>query len=757
VVVTALLGSLLVAPGVAHASASAETSPTVAFRAGESSEPVVARASVVLPDGDVVQGGDLAAAATFGDVVLDPEAGSQPSFLARLSPDRTAVRWAHDLGGPGHLSGLARSGTALVGLRSTFSGGAGTATGAVTSWDAGTGQPLWENDLGLAPMLVEPDLAVAPDGTVLVAGTYRGSLALPDGVMHAPDAGAGFLLALDPATGQPLWGRTFASSQWVALQSVAVAPGGAIFLGGLFTGALDDGVRTWTATSPSYGSGVVLALASDGSTSWTHLYDAAGNWPQFDNLVATDTQVFARTMAAVLPGWTRPTLSALSAADGTGRWSVGLPSTTYESRTAPLALLGDGTLVAGLTFSSSVSIGRTTLSTSDGQKDVALLGVEAASGAERFVRQLGAAGDDRLVDATTRAGDLVLSGDVTTPTAVGVVEHATYVGMPASQRLSISVADTGAARSDVPFSVVAEPSSPTAVVVSGPCHLVSYAEGQGRVHLDHVGDCQITASTSALKVVDHLQVVPLVPTLRSGTRAVTWPEPVPADPGYVFEDADGTQVAGTVTTDLPAGQVLDAGTYPVDVSFHSSDPDVSDAAGHGTFLVARADAHVAFAAPRTLAYGATWSPQVTATGVDGNPLSGQLLSSPIAPGTTPDAGEYDVSMRFQPDNPNYRVVWDFRKLTVTKAATRLEARFAKLKQQLTATLTDVSNAVPLAGRTVTFYFGSRTCTAVTDATGNAVCALSALDTATAARTGVNAVYTGDRNHAAAAVTIPAAL
>jgi hypothetical protein len=85
-------------------------------------------------------------------------------------------------------------------------------------------------------------------------------------------------------------------------------------------------------------------------------------------------------------------------------------------------------------------------------------------------------------------------------------------------------------------------------------------------------------------------------------------------------------------------------------------------------------------------------------------------------------------------------------VTVTKAATSIVAKVERLKSQVSAVLTDTTNARPLPGKWVTFYFGSRTCVAQTDGTGTASCPLSFTDLATALRTGVSAAFWGDRNY-----------
>jgi hypothetical protein len=761
---------------LAHAEATAESAADLAFTAGQSTEPPTARSSVVLPDGDVVQGGRITAPTTFGDTVLGPTSDGLPgSFLARLSADGMAVRWTRDLGGSGHLAGLGAAGDALVTLRSTFSGGTTSSSASLTAWDAATGTALWDHPLFGAQMLVEPDLAVARDGALLVAGTYRGSLDLGATADSAvsPSQGAGFVLALDPATGTVRWGRTFIASTELDLQSVAVAPNGRVYAAGLFMGTFTTGGST--LASPGYpGKGFLVALTADGDSVWSRSYDNLGGYPQFDDLAATDEHVFARTAANVVPGVIGSSVAALSVADGGGEWAVPMPSTSFESPVAPLTVLANGTVAAGLTFSGDTVLASQRLA-SRGGTDVALLGVAADDGRTRFVRQLGDVADDVLQGLGGDGDDLLLSGGFAAPLEQGgVVENATFARMSPPRRLSVFAPSTGTVRSDVSFSVVSEPSDPVTVSVTGPCSLLGLVGGSGSVHLDHVGTCVISATqtsgSSPLQVASSLQVLPMPSVLGSSwSPAISWPTAVPSDLGARFTDPHGTPVPGEVSYSIPAGTALEPGTYPVVATFRSADPDIADGTALGTLRVYPSSPQVTWVIPSSLVYGTPLSGSsldAHVTGLDGAPVAGDRAYQVelrtgndsryvSAAGVVLPAGDHVVQLYFTSHDPDYGPAWTSRTVTVTKAASHLDARFAKLKNQLTAVLMDSSNGVPIVGQHVAFSMGNQWCTVTTDATGTATCDLNAFQLGAVVRYGFTALYEGDSNHAATSTRIPA--
>jgi hypothetical protein len=240
---------------------------------------------------------------------------------------------------------------------------------------------------------------------------------------------------------------------------------------------------------------------------------------------------------------------------------------------------------------------------------------------------------------------------------------------------------------------------------------------------------------------------PTTPTLTWTPQALTFPAPIGAGQlNAQFTDGQGRPLDGTITYSVATGQVLHAGDHVLTATFQSRTPGFSDATATRVVSVARATPVLRWPGVDHLTYGTPLPSAEVAPGYDG-PIDGALTyGSGQQPGSVLDSGSQTLQLGFASHDPDYADTAATFSITVAKASTRLDAVFAKLKQQVTATLTDVSNNVPLAGQRVSFYFGSRSCGATTDSSGKAVCTLSAVDFATAYRTGVHVVYAGDRNH-----------
>src|SRR5262249_18065190 len=71
-----------------------------------------------------------------------------------------------------------------------------------------------------------PGRAFDSEGPLWAAGDFKGTLALGDAKLASAGDQDGFAMALGPATGEPLGGRTFGSPAFDRLAGVAGIPGG---------------------------------------------------------------------------------------------------------------------------------------------------------------------------------------------------------------------------------------------------------------------------------------------------------------------------------------------------------------------------------------------------------------------------------------------------------------------------------------------------------------------------------------------------
>lgn len=124
------------------------------------------------------------------------------------------------------------------------------------------GARRWEIALGQAA-----GPCVLAGEQVVVATTATGALALPADA-RAPltgDPGAA-LVALDDATGAVRWVRAVGATGWVAVAALRALPDGSVVLGGSFAGTLRSGGHVVTSAAGS--DGFVARFAADGTPTW---------------------------------------------------------------------------------------------------------------------------------------------------------------------------------------------------------------------------------------------------------------------------------------------------------------------------------------------------------------------------------------------------------------------------------------------------------------------------------------------------------
>lgn len=263
-------------------------------------------------------------------------------------------------------------------------------------------------------------------------------------------------------------------------------------------------------------------------------------------------------------------------------------------------------------------------------------------------------------------------------------------------------------------------------------------------------------------------------------QSVTWTGTAsnsgsPASGSIQFK-ADGANVdapqpvdgSGNASVSAP---LLSVGNHPVSADFASSDPSVLDSSGSlaGGQVVTAADttsnvsssaSPADFGAPTTF----TASVSVNSPGA-GTPTgsvqfqdNGTNLGSPQnlgggGPATVTTSslsvGSHTISVAFTSNSPNFNGSAGTTTQIVQKARTTLgydgagAADFNDLGI-LSARLTRTDSASPVAGQTVTLAMGSESCSAVTDANGEAACTITPSEPAGARL--VTAVFSGDANY-----------
>jgi hypothetical protein len=136
------------------------------------------------------------------------------------------------------------------------------------------------------------DVAVAPDGEILIVGSHNAPLQVGSTTLNLPTGSilTGFIAALDPATGAPRRAFGFGGPDFDVGNSIEVTSNGALRVSGLLSDAATIGGVI--AQAGDKGSPFVAELSAAGVASWVHLV-APGEGIVF----AADTNTAGRTFA----------------------------------------------------------------------------------------------------------------------------------------------------------------------------------------------------------------------------------------------------------------------------------------------------------------------------------------------------------------------------------------------------------------------------------------------------------------------------
>ena len=176
----------------------------------------------------------------------------------------------------GQLAGIAAEDAGAVGVRSPDAGPAAADAGAAGE-DAGADGCAWSDRFGDRDLQSPTGLALAPDGTVVVTGSFFGSIAFGSQSWSAPSSsqrwtsngalpGRAFVAKLD-AAGGTVWSRSLSNGIALDGPMVAVDPAGAVHLAAEFRDVVDI---TGVTLTPRDGVDALLAmLGADGQPLWS--------------------------------------------------------------------------------------------------------------------------------------------------------------------------------------------------------------------------------------------------------------------------------------------------------------------------------------------------------------------------------------------------------------------------------------------------------------------------------------------------------
>ena len=216
--------------------------------------------------------------------------------------DLPAVDWATRHGGPSDDRGLAIAVAPngdLV-MAGTFTGtmnlggaaisSAGGADGWVARYSA-AGTFRWSTKLGGIGADLATGVAVDANGDVYVVGSFVGPVDFGGG--SRANARGGYLVKLASATGAYVWDRVFGSTTVDNAISVAAVDANTVAIGGRFTGTIDFGNGNRSATpAGGFDSFVAAYSTATGASVWSNALTTTGNDGDFGSLIAVGGDVY---------------------------------------------------------------------------------------------------------------------------------------------------------------------------------------------------------------------------------------------------------------------------------------------------------------------------------------------------------------------------------------------------------------------------------------------------------------------------------
>lgn len=117
-------------------------------------------------------------------------------------------------------------------------------------------------------------MAVAPDGSIYVAGKFNGTLAFdPQAPMSATNAMSIYIAKLSPQ-GEPIWSKSFHGS-YVNAKGVSSDTAGNVIMTGQFRGSMSFGGATHTATGPQTFATYITKFTASGELAWSEMHENA--------------------------------------------------------------------------------------------------------------------------------------------------------------------------------------------------------------------------------------------------------------------------------------------------------------------------------------------------------------------------------------------------------------------------------------------------------------------------------------------------
>jgi hypothetical protein len=130
------------------------------------------------------------------------------------------------------------------------------------------GRHLWSRSFGDEGYYVPECFGVTPDGRVVVAGRFTGSIDFGGGQIECRSSQTDIFLASVSSEGEYLWAKRFGGPYEQQTRSIAIDDNGSIALAGVFKGSIDFDGQQLVENRPGEYCGFLAKLRKNGTTDW---------------------------------------------------------------------------------------------------------------------------------------------------------------------------------------------------------------------------------------------------------------------------------------------------------------------------------------------------------------------------------------------------------------------------------------------------------------------------------------------------------
>jgi len=390
------------------------------------------------PTGDVILAGTFSSE-SLGlqeEEIVNAKAGTQDVILWKTGQSGE-IGWADSYGGSGgdHSDAVAvdSAGNIYVAGHTNpntgidFGGGLVKELLYVAKFDS-SGQHVWSQGFSGTGLLAPTGIAVSPQDSIVIVGTFHGVVDFGDGPLSAPGSSpydSDFFVAKMTSSGSLEWSRSMGGERGDTPFAVEVSPEGTIYVGGRFYSSEFD-YGTGTLTNAGDADIILASMNSIGNTVWAHSfggddYDVAlglAGSPSGDVVLTGEFESSDLELGDTVlqrTGW-RDAFVAFLSPTGTVEWARrfgGIAAATVTGRTVDVTACGD--IVVGGNFDDNVDLGSGLIS-SVAHDELFLVGL-SGDGGSLWARAYGGSSADYAVSLVADGCDnIYFAGIFESPT-----------------------------------------------------------------------------------------------------------------------------------------------------------------------------------------------------------------------------------------------------------------------------------------------------------------------------------------------------